>query len=63
MSIYAGDTMVGAGRVVGTRREERGGQVRHLVDLEFEVANQHGQRCAAVVATLALPSREARQAL
>jgi acyl dehydratase len=59
MSIYAGDTMVGSGRVVGTRREERAGQVRHLVDLEFEVGNQLGQRCASVVATMALPSREA----
>jgi acyl dehydratase len=57
MSIYAGDTMVGTGRVVGTRREERAGQVRYLVDLEFEVANQHGNRCAAVLATMALPSR------
>jgi acyl dehydratase len=59
MSIYAGDTMVGTGRVVGTRLEERAGQVRHLVDLEFEVGNQHGQRCASVLATVALPSRDA----
>jgi acyl dehydratase len=56
-SIYAGDTMAGTGRVVGTRREERAGQVRHLVDLEFEVANQRGERCASVAATMALPSR------
>jgi acyl dehydratase len=61
MSIYAGDTMVGTGRVVGTRREERDGQVHHLVDLEFEVSNQHGQRCASVVATMAMPSREATE--
>jgi acyl dehydratase len=58
-SVYAGDTMVGTGRVVGTRRQEQDGRVRFLVDLELEVSNQHGDRCASVAATVALPSREA----
>ena len=57
-SVYAGDTMVGTGRVVGKRREERDGYVRYLVDIELTVGNQHGDRCAAVTATIALPARE-----
>ena len=57
-SVYAGDTMVGTGRVVGTRREEQDGRVRFLVDLELEVGNQHGDRCATAAVTVALPSRE-----
>jgi acyl dehydratase len=59
LSIYAGDTMVGRGQVVGVRREERDGRVRHLVDLELSVANQHGARCASALATVALPIRHA----
>jgi acyl dehydratase len=58
-SIYAGDTMVGSGRVLGTRSEERAGRTRHLVDLELSVENQHGATCASVAATLALPTRHA----
>ena len=58
LSIYAGDTMVGSGQVVGTRREERDGRVRHLVDLELSVANQDGARCASALATVALPARQ-----
>jgi len=57
-SVYAGDTMVGTGRVVGKRRDERDGYVRHLVDIELTVGNQHGDRCAAVTVTIALPARE-----
>lgn len=56
-SIYAGDTMVGSGRVVATRRDEHAGVVRNLVDLELSVANQDGDVCAAVQATIALPAR------
>jgi acyl dehydratase len=59
LSIYAGDTMVGRGQVVGVRREERDGRVRHLVDLELSVANQHGTRCASAFVTVALPARQA----
>jgi len=57
LSVYAGDTMVGSGHVVGKRHEERAGRVRHLVDLELSVANQHGARCVSGTATVALPSR------
>jgi acyl dehydratase len=56
-SVYAGDTIVGTGRVAGIRREERDGLVRHLVDLEFEVTNQHGDQCVSGLASVALPSR------
>jgi acyl dehydratase len=58
LSIYAGDTMVGRGQVVTTRREEREGRVRHLIDLELWVENQHGSRCASALVTVALPSRQ-----
>ena len=58
MSVYAGDTMVGTGSVVGKRREERDGCVRHLVDVELTIGNQHGDRCASVSATIAIPARE-----
>jgi acyl dehydratase len=56
-SVYAGDTIVGRGRVVGIRRDERDGLVRHLVDLELEVTNQHGDQCVSALASLVLPSR------
>jgi acyl dehydratase len=59
LSIYAGDTMVGSGRVVGTRREERAGHLKCLVDLELTVGNQHGVRCASALVTVALPTRTA----
>ena len=42
-SIYAGDTMVGEGRVVRRYTDEAGARVRHLVDLELTVKNQDGQ--------------------
>jgi acyl dehydratase len=57
LSIYAGDTMVGRGHVVARRHEERDGRVRHLVDLELSVENQHGARCASALVTVALPAR------
>jgi hypothetical protein len=46
-SIYAGDTMVGEGRVVRSYTDEAGARVRHLVDLELTVKNQDGG-CAAL---------------
>jgi acyl dehydratase len=61
LSIYAGDTMVGNGHVVATRHEERDGRVRHLIDLELSVANQHGVRCASALVTVALPARHGEQ--
>jgi acyl dehydratase len=57
-SIYAGDTMVGTGRVIATRCEEQDGGVRHLVDLELAVDNQHGLRCASALVSVALPARD-----
>jgi acyl dehydratase len=60
-SIYAGDTMVGHGQVVGLRHEERNGLVRHLIDLELAVDNQDGARCASALVTVALPARAGAQ--
>lgn len=56
-SIYAGDTMVGEGRVAGKRTETAPDRVRHLVDLELTVRNQHGELCCPAQVTLELPSR------
>jgi acyl dehydratase len=49
-SIYAGDSMVGRGRVVGKRRECS----RPLVDLEVAVYNQRGELCCPAEITLEL---------
>jgi acyl dehydratase len=49
-SIYAGDSMIGRGRVVGKRRDA----TRHLVDLEIAVYNQHGELCCPAEVTLEL---------
>lgn len=46
-SIYAGDSMVGRGRVVA-KREPR------LVDLEITVSNQRGELCCPAEVTLEL---------
>ncbi|KUH93371.1 MaoC/PaaZ C-terminal domain-containing protein [Mycobacterium sp. IS-3022] len=46
-SIYAGDSMVGRGRVVGKRE-------RRLVDLEITVSNQRGELCCPAEVTLEL---------
>lgn len=55
-SVYAGDTLVGTGRVLATRREDRQGSLRCLVDIELVIENQHGTRCASAAITAALPS-------
>jgi acyl dehydratase len=57
-SIYAGDTMVGEGTVVRKWSDDAAGRVRHLVDLELTVENQHGDLCAPASVTLELPSRD-----
>ncbi len=44
-SLFAGDTMVGDGRVVRRYVEEVAGRTRHLVELEITVRNQHGDLC------------------
>jgi len=50
-SIYAGDSMVGRGRVVDKRRETS----RYLVDLEIGVYNQRGELCCPAEVTVDLP--------
>ena len=54
-SIYAGDTLVGRGRVVAKRRDTTVDPPRYLLDLRIEVANQHGELCCPVELTLQLP--------
>lgn len=49
-SIYAGDSMVGRGRVVGKRRETS----HFLVDLEIAIYNQRGELCCPAEVTLEL---------
>jgi acyl dehydratase len=49
-SIYAGDSMVGRGRVIGKRRETS----RHLVDLDIAVYNQRDELCCQAEVTLKL---------
>jgi acyl dehydratase len=51
-SIYAGDSMVGRGRVVGKRHETS----RALVDLEITIYNQHGELCCPAELTIELSS-------
>jgi acyl dehydratase len=47
-SIYAGDSMVGRGRVVDKRRDT----TRYLVDLEIAVYNQRDELCCPAEVTL-----------
>jgi acyl dehydratase len=49
-SIYAGDSMVGRGRVVNKRQDAS----RCLVDLEIAVYNQHDELCCPAELTLEL---------
>ena len=49
-SIYAGDSMVGRGRVIGKRRDEK----RCLVDLEIAIYNQRDELCCPAEVTLDL---------
>jgi acyl dehydratase len=53
-SIYAGDSMVGRGRVIDKRRENSGAAVRYLVDLEVAIYNQHDELCCPAEVTLDL---------
>ena len=53
-SIYAGDTMVGRARVVAKRCDTTVDPPRHLVDLQIELVNQHGELCCPVELTLQL---------
>ncbi len=53
-SIYAGDTMVGRGRVVDKRSEISGTATRYLVDLEITILNQRDELCCPAEVTLEL---------
>jgi hypothetical protein len=53
-SIYAGDSMVGRGRVVDKRRETSGTTPRFLVDLEIAIYNQRDELCCPAEVTLDL---------
>jgi acyl dehydratase len=55
-SIYAGDTMVGRGRVVDKRCDNSGRAPRYLVDLEVTVTNQRGELCCPAAVTVELSS-------
>jgi acyl dehydratase len=51
-SIYAGDSMVGRGRVIDKRCETSNGAPRYLVDLEVAVSNQRGELCCPAEVTV-----------
>ena len=53
-SIYAGDTMVGRGRVVAKRCDTTADPPRQLLDLQIEITNQRGELCCPVELTLQL---------
>ncbi|OHV01769.1 MaoC/PaaZ C-terminal domain-containing protein [Mycobacterium talmoniae] len=53
--IYAGDTMVGRGRVVDKRCDTSVDPPRYLVELRIEVTNQRGELCCPVELTLEVP--------
>ena len=50
-SIYAGDSMVGRGRIVRKREETLDGTTRYLVDLEVGVFNQRDELCCPAEVT------------
>lgn len=54
-SIYAGDTMVGRGRVVAKHSDPTDDSPRRLLDLQIEIVNQRGELCSPVELTLELP--------
>jgi len=53
-SFYAGDSMVGRGRVVDKRRDSSGENPSHLVDLEIDVFNQRDELCCPAKLTIGL---------
>jgi len=53
-SIYAGDSMVGRGRVIDKRQETSGATPRYLVDLEIAIYNQRDELCCPAEVTLDL---------
>jgi acyl dehydratase len=53
-SIYAGDSMVGRGRVIRKHRETTGEAPRCLVDLEISIFNQRDELCCPAELTVEL---------
>ena len=53
-SIYAGDSMVGRGRVVAKRSDTSGESPRYLVDLEVAIFNQRDELCCPAEVTIEL---------
>jgi len=53
-SIYAGDSMVGRGRVVDKRCDRAGATPRYLVDFEIAILNQRDELCCPAEVTLHL---------
>jgi acyl dehydratase len=51
-SIYAGDSMVGRGRVTSKRCDTSGDAPRYLADLEITVFNQRGEPCCPAEVTV-----------
>jgi acyl dehydratase len=51
-SIYAGDTMIGRGKVIGKRCNSSGSKPQYLVDLEIGVSNQRGELCCPAELTI-----------
>ncbi len=51
-SVYAGDTMIGRGKVIGKRCIESGSTPQYLVDLEINVSNQRGELCCPAELTI-----------
>ncbi|KAA8969561.1 MaoC/PaaZ C-terminal domain-containing protein [Mycobacterium sp.] len=59
-SVYAGDTMVGRGRVIAKRCDTAVDPPRYLLDLHIEVRNQRGELCCPVELTLQIAAGERR---
>jgi len=57
-SIYAGDSMVGRGRVVDKRCDRAGGAPRYLVDFEIAIFNQRDELCCPAEVTVDLSSSD-----
>jgi acyl dehydratase len=53
-SIYAGDSMVARGRVIGKRIDTAGDNPRYLVDLEVSIFNQRDELCCPAEVTVEL---------
>ena len=57
-SIYAGDSMVGRGRVVDKRCDRAGATPRYLVDFEIAIFNQRDELCCPAEVTVDLSSSD-----